>query len=99
VNNCEGQTDGSVIQNFMPTTKSAITGTYPQIRMKDGWLVDEEGNLLIWVPNEYRNSLWWPGMHLLIGGRDPSIAIDFQGACYGSDWLQILAEVDAGERD
>jgi hypothetical protein len=27
--------------------------------MEDGWIVDDAGNLLVWVPKEYRNALKW----------------------------------------
>jgi hypothetical protein len=62
--------------------------------MHDGWVVDEAGNLIVWVPDEYRNSLWWPKMRTLIGGREPSITIGFEGACLGSEWTKIGVSAD-----
>jgi hypothetical protein len=56
--------------------------------------MDEADNLIIWIPDEYRNSLWWPGMRLLIGGREPSITIDFKDAHYGMEWAAIGATND-----
>jgi hypothetical protein len=56
--------------------------------------MDQADNLIIWIPDEYRKSLWWPGMRLLIGGREPSITIDFKDARYGMEWTEIRATDD-----
>jgi hypothetical protein len=66
--------------------------------MEDGWVIDEEDNLIIWVPDEYRNSLWWPRMRTLIGGREPSITIDFTDARYGTEWTKIENVQDGDKR-
>ncbi|TBU21717.1 hypothetical protein BD311DRAFT_677709 [Dichomitus squalens] len=42
--------------------------------------------LVLWVPDEYRPSLWWPGLLLLIG-REP-LSIDFATACHGTQWAK-----------
>jgi hypothetical protein len=56
--------------------------------------MDEADNLIIWIPDECRNSLWWPGMRVLIGGREPSITIDFKDARYGMEWAEIRVTSD-----
>ncbi|CAE6413293.1 unnamed protein product [Rhizoctonia solani] len=33
---------------------------------KDGWVVDEEGGLLVWVPGDLRKVLMWPRTELLV---------------------------------
>ena len=79
----------SYLTDFKPTTTrpaespAALSDT-PQLQMADGWIMDDDGNLLIWVPDEYRASLWSPGMLVLVG-REP-IDIDFGDACHGMDW-------------
>jgi hypothetical protein len=54
--------------------------------------MDEEDRLTIWVPDEYRNSLWWPGMRCLIGRRELSITTDFKDARGGTEWKMIDSE-------
>ena len=59
----------------------------PKLKIVDGWVMDENDKLLIWVPDEYRASLWCPGMLLLVGCEP--IEIDFAKACYGTEWASI----------
>ena len=54
--------------------------------MTDGWIKDENDNLLIWVPDEYWASLRSYGMLALIG-REP-IDVDFGNACHGTNWAK-----------
>jgi hypothetical protein len=58
--------------------------------MEDGWVMNEDSYLLVWVPHAYRNSLWWPKTHAIIGGRFPRLTIDFDGAWHGADWAKIM---------
>ena len=46
--------------------------------------MDDKNNLVIWVPDEYRASLLWRGMVLLIG-QEP-LEIDFANVRHGSEW-------------
>jgi hypothetical protein len=58
--------------------------------MEDGWVMDEDSNLLVWVPDEYHNSLWWPKTRAIIGGRLPRLTINFDGTWHGADWTKIM---------
>ena len=79
----------SYLTNFKPLTTRpaeslAVLSDSPELKMADGWIVDDDGNLLIWVPDEYRASLWSPGTLVLVG-RDP-IDISFENVYHGMDW-------------
>ena len=49
---------------------------------------NEDDNLLIWVPNEYRAYLWSLGTLVLVG-REP-IDINFGDAYHGIDWTRCI---------
>jgi hypothetical protein len=51
--------------------------------------MDEDSNLLVWVPDEYRSSLWWPKTHAIIGGRLPRLTIDLDGTWHGVGWEKV----------
>ncbi|TBU28031.1 hypothetical protein BD311DRAFT_664181, partial [Dichomitus squalens] len=51
-----------------------------------GWIMDENSNLVIWVPDEYRTSLIWRGMLLLIGCKP--LEIDFANTRHGTEWAR-----------
>ena len=83
----------SYLTNFKPLTTRpaeslAVLSDSPELKMADGWIKDEDGNLLIWVPDEYRAYLWSPGTLVLVG-RDP-IDIDFGNAYHGTDWTKCV---------
>ena len=83
----------SYLTNFQPMTMGsaespAALSDYPKLKMADGWIKDEDGNLLIWVPDEYRAYLWSPGTLVLVG-RDP-IDINFRNAYHGTDWTKCV---------
>ena len=84
----------SYLTNFKPTMTRpaeslAVLSDCPGLKMADGWIMDEDGSLLIWVPDEYRASLWSPGMLVLVR-REP-IDIDFGNARHGIDWTKCIA--------
>ena len=66
----------------------AALSDYPKLKMADGWIKDEDGNLLIWVPDEYRAYLWSPGTLALVG-REP-IDINFGDVYHGIDWTRCI---------
>ena len=68
---------------------SALSADSTKLKIVDGWIEDEDDHLLIWVPDEYRASLWSPGMLVLVG-REP-IDIDFGNARHGIDWTKCIA--------
>ena len=83
----------SYLTNFKPTMTSspespAALSDCPKLKMADGWIKDEDGNLLIWVPDEYRAYLWSPGTLVLVG-RKP-IDISFGDAYHGIDWTRCI---------
>ena len=84
----------SYLTDFKPTTTRpaeslAVLSDSPKLKMTDGWITDEDDNLLIWVPDEYRPSLWSPGTLVLVG-REP-IDIDFGDVYHGIDWTRCIA--------
>ena len=84
----------SYLTSFKPTMTSsaespAALSDCPTLKMADGWIIDKDGNLLIWVPDEYRASVWSPGTLVLVG-REP-IDIDFGNARHGIDWTKCIA--------
>ncbi|EJF58055.1 hypothetical protein DICSQDRAFT_39507, partial [Dichomitus squalens LYAD-421 SS1] len=48
------------------------------------WITDNNDNLVMWVPDEYRDCLLWRGMVKIVGHE--SITIDFSNACSGTGW-------------
>ena len=87
-------TGRSYLTNFKPMTTRpaeslAMLSDSPELKMADGWIMDEDSSLLIWVPDEYRASLWLPGMLVLVG-REP-IDIDFGNIRHGIDWAKCIA--------
>ena len=86
--------DHSYIINFNPMAtsstaySSALSAASTKLKIVDGWIMDKDDNLLIWVPDEYRSSLWCPGMLLLIGCEPTKI--DFADARYGVDWPKCI---------
>ncbi|KAI0311410.1 WD40-repeat-containing domain protein, partial [Amylostereum chailletii] len=63
------------------------------LQYSNGWITDSESHLLIWVPDEYRNALWWPGTEKIIG-RTP-IEIDFKHAKHGVEWTKCMDSVES----
>ena len=83
----------SYLTNFKPmtTNSSEVVATLsdsPELKMVDGWIMDDDDNLLIWVPDEYRAYLWSPGTLVLVG-RKP-IDISFGDAYHGIDWTRCI---------
>lgn len=52
----------------------------------NGWISDKANNLVMWIPDEYRDSLLWRGMSKFLG-REPLI-VDLGNAFYGTEWVQ-----------
>ncbi|EJF58661.1 hypothetical protein DICSQDRAFT_66606, partial [Dichomitus squalens LYAD-421 SS1] len=50
------------------------------------WITDKYGNHVMWVPDEYRDSLLWRGM-VKVMGRE-SLTIDFSDAFSGTEWAR-----------
>ncbi|CAE6531331.1 unnamed protein product [Rhizoctonia solani] len=55
----------------------------------DGWVVDSQGNNLIWIPPDLRSYLRRPGNELLISNRGTkSFEMEFTGANIGKEWVR-----------
>ncbi|KAH7339310.1 quinon protein alcohol dehydrogenase-like superfamily [Rhizoctonia solani] len=54
----------------------------------DGWVIDGQGRLLVWVPPELRASLMWPRTELLIS-RKGWLRLDFSDARLGESWNEV----------
>ncbi|CAE6493637.1 unnamed protein product [Rhizoctonia solani] len=52
---------------------------------EDGWAVDDQGHLLMWVPLEMRTVLMYPRTKLLIS-RDGWLRMNFSSARLGESW-------------
>ncbi|EJF64990.1 WD40 repeat-like protein, partial [Dichomitus squalens LYAD-421 SS1] len=55
-------------------------------KTQDGWITDVDNNLVIWVPDEYRDSLLWRGMLFFIGRE--ALTIDFANTYHGTEWAK-----------
>ncbi|KAJ6558348.1 hypothetical protein B0H19DRAFT_1261874 [Mycena capillaripes] len=64
-----------------------------QLCWQERWITVDADNLLIWVPDEYRNSLSWPRTRMLIGGREPRVKIDFGDTRHGTEWTECMPQV------
>ncbi|EJF55417.1 hypothetical protein DICSQDRAFT_36645, partial [Dichomitus squalens LYAD-421 SS1] len=51
-----------------------------------GWIIDMDDNLVIWVPDEYRDALLWRGMLFFIGRE--ALTIDFANTYHGTEWAK-----------
>jgi hypothetical protein len=60
------------------------------VSLKDsGWLVvGSDEKLLLWIPPEYRNQLFWPHMKLVIGRS--SIHLDLSNFAHGDHWYKCF---------
>ena len=54
---------------------------------KDGWIRSERGELLIWIPEELRASLWTPQTAAILSCKY-STKLDFMGAPLGRNWAK-----------
>ncbi|EMD31474.1 hypothetical protein CERSUDRAFT_144986, partial [Gelatoporia subvermispora B] len=52
----------------------------------DGWITGPRGELVLWIPEEYRAGLWWP-RNLLVIGRS-RITLHLKGFVHGTDWTK-----------
>lgn len=77
--------------NFKAATMNAANDAsglapIPTFRKWDGWVMDINGNLVIWVPDEYRHFLLWRGMIMFLG-HEP-LTVDFTLAVHGTEWTK-----------
>ncbi|TBU21715.1 hypothetical protein BD311DRAFT_827915 [Dichomitus squalens] len=62
------------------------SSTLPEYQFWNGWITDEDGNYVMWVPDEYRDCLLWRGM-VKVMGRE-SVTIEFPDAFSGTEWAK-----------
>ncbi|CAE6416155.1 unnamed protein product [Rhizoctonia solani] len=62
----------------------------------DGWVVDDQGRLLVWVPSELHASLMWPETELLIS-RKGWLRLNFSGAVLGESWAESYESVASSD--
>ena len=55
--------------------------------INDGWLLGPSGELLVWVPAEYRTTLQIPPCTMVIGQSRISLTIESGGWHRGEDWI------------
>ena len=53
---------------------------------KDGWVVGPSGELLLWIPAEYRQYLQLPPCTLMISNQRVVLSAEATGLHYGTDW-------------
>jgi len=56
--------------------------------LKDGWLLGPAGELLLWVPEEYRAYLHVPPCTTLIGARCIFVDVGANGLYHGENWTK-----------
>ncbi|CAE6471887.1 unnamed protein product [Rhizoctonia solani] len=54
---------------------------------EDGWVQDQEGKLLVWIPPDLRASLMWPRTELLISTKG-WLRLNFADAHLGESWAK-----------
>ncbi|EIM84651.1 WD40 repeat-like protein [Stereum hirsutum FP-91666 SS1] len=57
--------------------------------MPDGWLVNANDELFLWIPVEYRQGLHWPYTKIFIG-RYRSAVLDLRDFAYGPSWARCI---------
>ena len=77
--------------NFKATTTSSpedLSGlsATPGSNTWNGWITDKAGNQVMWIPEEYRDSVLRQGMIKLFGRE--RLTVDFSNAYHGTDWIR-----------
>ncbi|CAE6460305.1 unnamed protein product [Rhizoctonia solani] len=70
---------------------STPTGNNWELK-SDGWVVDDQGRLLVWVPSELHASLMWPQTKLLMS-RKGWLRLNFSDAALGDSWAECYKSV------
>lgn len=80
----EVQNTWSPSLNVIDDPVAALTST----GLRWGWLLGPSGELLLWVPQEYRAYLQVPPCRLVIGPRRIVVSTDPGGLHYGENWTK-----------
>ncbi|KAJ1299684.1 hypothetical protein OPQ81_011076 [Rhizoctonia solani] len=55
---------------------------------KDGWVVDDQSRLLVWVPGDLRRALWWPSTLQCMVAPQGYVRLMFDNSRMGESWAQ-----------
>jgi len=62
-----------------------VEAIHLRLDKESGWLLaGPDEKLLLWIPLEYRDQLWWPGTKQVIGA--PTIHLDLSKFQHGENW-------------
>ena len=79
---------------YTPIRSSPCNSTHPRFYAKpdkDGWVRDEEGGLLYWVPQDCREGLHSAAvMTIPLTSRVRSVSLDFDDFAFGTSWTQFF---------
>ncbi len=82
---------------YAPIRSSSCNPTHPRFCAepdKDGWVRDEEGGLLYWVPHDCRKGLHSPAILTIpLTSQVRSVSLDFEDFVFGTEWTQIFRSV------
>ncbi|KAJ1300444.1 hypothetical protein OPQ81_005262 [Rhizoctonia solani] len=55
---------------------------------KDGWVVDDQSRLLVWVPGDLRRALWWPSTLQCMVAPQGYVRLTFDSTRIGESWAR-----------
>ncbi|GJJ08938.1 hypothetical protein Clacol_003158 [Clathrus columnatus] len=58
---------------------------------EDGWVVNQDGQLLFWVPKDYHSTLHVPGLIYIL--EEKSMKLDLSSFSYGESWTACCSNV------
>ena len=64
---------------------SGLSAT-PGLNTWNGWITDKAGSLVMWVPDEYRETVLRQGMSKGLGPK--WLTVDFGNALHGTQWTE-----------
>ena len=61
------------------------------LNMKEGWMMDQDGAPLFWVPSEHREFLWVSRPRVIIGvPREKATMLDLSSSRLGNEWTECI---------
>ncbi|KAI0029357.1 hypothetical protein K488DRAFT_56551 [Vararia minispora EC-137] len=58
----------------------------------DGWIRGPQGQLVMWVPPEYRPYMQLSPCVALLGGA--RVTLDFEGSAHGTEWTKCYRSLE-----
>ncbi|EMD30593.1 hypothetical protein CERSUDRAFT_120369 [Gelatoporia subvermispora B] len=86
---CDHVSSGGIDDSFNPHSLyegAGIVDPRDIFSFHDGWITGPRGELVLWIPEEYRAGLWWP-RNLLVIHRS-RITLHLKGFVHGTDWTK-----------